>query len=146
VAQRLFSRGIVPGIKTMKTHRRLFAAFAAALLTTASAWAADPSGTWTWTRQNRDGQSVEVTGKLRYADGKLTGTISGYQGTENPISSGKVEGDRITFDVVLAFNDNKFTIAYQGKLEGDAITGTITRPRRDGGTTESEWKATRKKS
>jgi hypothetical protein len=128
----------------MKIHRYLVATFVAALLTTVSTFAADPTGTWTWTRQGRDGQTVEVTAKLQFADGKLTGTVTGFQGTENPISDGKLEGDAIAFNVVANFNGNEFTIVYQGKLDGDTITGTIQRPDRDGGTRTSDWKATRK--
>ena len=128
----------------MKIHRYLVAAIVAAVLTTSAAFAADPTGTWTWTRQGRDGQNVEVIAKLNFADGKLTGTVTGFQGAENPISDGKLEGDQLTFNVVVNFNGNSFTIAYQGKLDGDTITGTIKRPDRDGGTRTTEWKATRK--
>ena len=43
------------------------------------------------------------------------------------------------------FNGNSFVIKYDGKLEGDNITGTIERPSREGGTTKVDWKATRQK-
>jgi len=128
----------------MKTSARFLAVFLAALFTTVSAFAGDPTGTWTWTRQGRDGQTAEVTGKLQFVDGKLTGTVTGFQGRENPISEGKLEGDQLSFKVVVDFNGNTFTVAYQGKLDGDTITGTITRPNRDGGMVTTDWKATRK--
>ena len=46
----------------------------------------------------------------------------------------------------ISFNDTKFVIKYAGKLEGDAIKGTIERPGRDGGAaTKTDWTATRAK-
>jgi hypothetical protein len=34
---------------------------------------------------------------------------------------------------------------YQGKVDGDTITGTIERPSREGGIRKDEWKAMRAK-
>jgi hypothetical protein len=129
----------------MKIHRYLVATLVALLLSSATVFAADPTGTWTWTRQGRDGQSFEVTARLQFTESKLTGTVTGFQGAENPISDGKLEGDQISFNVVVNFNGNEIKFAYQGKLDGDSITGTITWPGRDGDTRTSDWKATRKK-
>jgi hypothetical protein len=46
------------------------------------------------------------------------------------IANGKVDGDNISFDQVLNFNGNSFTISYQGKAAAD---GTINFTRTFGG-------------
>lgn len=131
----------------MKTTHAFFAAVAAALLFAGAAFAGDPTGTWTWSRPGRDGQTMESTMKLELKDGKLTGTVSGFRGGDNAISDATFTDDAIAFKVVAEFNGNKRTATYEGKLAGDTITGTILIPGRDGGEPRKvDWNATRKKT
>ena len=127
----------------MKTLRTLAAAFLAASVLTVAAFAADLSGNWKWTAQGRNGP-MEATAKLTLSkDGTLSGTVSGRMG-DAPIGDASFKDGEIAFSVKREFNGTSFVIKYEGKLEGDTITGTIERPNRDGGApTKVEWKATR---
>jgi hypothetical protein len=52
----------------------------------------------------------------------------------------------VSFSVTREFNGNKIVVKYEGKLEGDTITGTSERPGRDGGEPQKrEWIAKREK-
>lgn len=105
---------------------------------------ADPTGTWTWTQQGRDGgQGREVTLKLKAEGEKLTGSLSGRQGNDTAIANGKIKGDEISFDVTREFQGNSFTSKYKGKVSGDTITGKIA-TERNGESRERDWTAKRK--
>ena len=125
----------------MKPLRSTLAAFIAAFALTISAAAADISGTWKWTFEGRNGP-MEATATLQLNDGVLTGTVGGRFG-DTPIGDASFRDDQVSFTVTREFNGNKFVVKYDGKLEGDTITGTIARQNRDGETVTREWKATR---
>ena len=106
---------------------KIYLALLASLLAVV-AWAADPSGKWTFETQGRGGpQTVTLT--LKASGGSLTGTLAGGRGGEVNISDGKVNGDDISFNVVREFNGNQFTTKYTGKVSGDTIKLTIEGPR-----------------
>ena len=128
----------------MKSFRLIAGSLAALLLTTAVALAGDPTGTWKWTIPGRDGQPRDVTLKLELKDGQLTGTISGFRG-DNPISDGTFKDDQLAFSVVRELNGNKFEQKYQGKLDGDTITGAVDFTGRDGQPMHRDWTAMRQK-
>ncbi len=107
------------------------------------ATAADATGTWTWTVE-RNGNTIETTLKLKQDGEKLTGTISGRQGSETAIEDGTVKDDTVSFKVTREFNDNKFVIMYQGKVSGDTIKGE-TKFEREGEERTREWEAKRVK-
>jgi hypothetical protein len=131
----------------MKFARLFFSLLAALALSAAAVFAGDPSGTWTFTRERRDGQKMEVTMMLALKDGQLTGTVTGFGGNTAPISEATFKDDELTFKVTVEFNGNTRTSSYTGKLADDTITGTITVPGRDGGAPRTlPWTATRKKS
>jgi hypothetical protein len=119
-------------------------ALAAVCLTTALAFAGDPTGTWKWSFEGRNGQTREVTLKLELKDGQLSGSVSGFRG-DTPISNASFKDDQIAFSVVREFNGNKFETKYTGKLAGDTITGSTVSTGRDGETNTREWTATRVK-
>ena len=88
--------------------------------------AADVDGKWSGSVPTPNGDlPVAFTFK---ADGeKLTGTTTGFDGTEVPISDGKVEGKNISFKVSLDFGGMPFVLNYKGvvspseiKISGDA--------------------------
>lgn len=133
----------------MKTPRLLLAVLASAALTL-SALAADPTGTWKWSTPGRDGQSFESTLKLALQEGKLTGTLLGLQRDQFSIPDTAIEAASfkdgvVAFTITLEFNGNRFPIRYEGKLEGDSITGSVERPGRDGATQKRDWVAKRGK-
>jgi hypothetical protein len=102
-----------------------------ALGTAAVASAADPTGTWKWITRSSNG-GIETTLKLGSADGKLVGAYSNQFG-DTAVSNLSLQDDVIAFDVVRDFGGNKYVVKYRGKLEGDAIKGTIEAPGHDGG-------------
>lgn len=129
----------------MKLFRSLAVAFAALYLAAIGFAAADPSGAWKWSLNRPDGEPIEVSLKLELKEGKLTGTYKSPFG-EAPISKTSVKDDVIAFEVEREFNGNKFTVKYGGKLEGDAIKGTVEFPGFDGGEPRKmEWNAKRVK-
>jgi hypothetical protein len=87
-----------------------------------AALAADFNGKWNAQVQGRNGTQTLVFDF--HIDGStLTGKITTPRG-DMDISNGKVDGDTITFDQVLNFNGNSFTISYTGKANGDTIEFT----------------------
>lgn len=112
-------------MKTLRLFASLFA-----LTVAAAAFAADPTGTWKWTTSSPNG-GIETTLKLESKDGKLTGAYSNQFG-DTTITNASFTDDVLAFEVVRDFNGNKFVIKYRGKLEGDAIKGTLEAPAPNG--------------
>jgi hypothetical protein len=88
-------------------------------LTTASAFAAtDISGTWTADMKAPDGSSsFQLTFTFKQDGAKLTGTVLGPQGDPIAISDGKIDGDKLSFNVSF----NGMTIVHEGTIVGDEI-------------------------
>lgn len=116
-----------------------------------AAFAADPSGTYTFAGGRGGGGGgggatpPQNTLVLALKDGKLTGTLTaqGRNGeTKTEITNGSVTGDTVAFEIVREFNGNKSTSKYTGKITADAITGSVTSPGRNGGEpTTRDWVA-----
>jgi hypothetical protein len=90
-----------------------------------AATAASATGTWKWETPGRNGgQPMTTTLKLKQDGEKLTGTISGRNGTETEIKDGKItkDGD-LSFKVTRTMQGNEMTMDYSGKLAGDTIKG-----------------------
>lgn len=104
--------------------------------------AADATGTWKWTMEF-NGNSVERTIKLKQEGGKLSG-VSMFNDTETPIAEGKVTGNEVSFQVTRERNGEKFTVNYQGTLEGDTLKGKI-KGAMGGQEREFDWNAKREK-
>lgn len=124
----------------MKMLRSLLAFLA--LAAAASAFAADPTGTWKWTTQSPNGE-IATTLKLESTDGKVTGTYSNEFGA-SAISKVSFQDDVIAFEVVRDLGGFSFVVKYRGKLEGDSIKGTLEAGSPDGGDSmKFDWHATR---
>ena len=125
----------------MKLLRLLTSSLAVCVLTVA-ALAADPIGTWKWTVQSPAGD-IATTLKLESKDGQLAGTYSNQFGTA-AIKNASCKDDVIAFDVVRNFDGNEFVLKYRGKIEGDAIKGTIEAgDLGGGGPMKLDWNAKR---
>jgi len=131
--------------------------FAAIVMAAATVMAADVTGNWTWTAPARGGgrnggggapgggaapAPAAITAKLKAEGTKLTGSVAmPARGGGDPqnldITNGKIDGDKISFDIVRDFNGNSITNSYEGVLSGDTIKGTQPaqggRGRRGGG-------------
>jgi hypothetical protein len=102
----------------------------------------DPTGSWKWSFTGGNGQTREMTAKLKLDGEKLKGVVLGRNGEETPIEEPKLKGEEISFQVVRERNGQKVTTKYSGKLAGDAIKGKMERER-DGQTQSSDWEAKR---
>lgn len=87
-------------------------------LGTATAFAAtDVTGDWTTQMSGPNGE-MQLTFHFKQEAGKLSGNVVSPMGGEPiAISNGKVDGDKISFD--LTFNGN--TISHEGTVSGDEI-------------------------
>ena len=102
-------------------RRILLTALAGAILLLA----ADPTGTWTGDQPGRDGNTYNITFKLKAEGAKLTGTMGGEQ-FEQPIQNGEVHGDDISFTVHLEFGGG-IDLKYTGKVAMDKIDFKVQR-------------------
>ena len=100
----------------------------------------NPTGTWKYTAEV-NGQSIEVTIKLKLEGDKLTGTVSVLD-MESNIEDGKYQDREVSFKVNREMNGNKFTIKYKGKIKGDTFKGK-RELERDGQTNTREFEAKR---
>jgi hypothetical protein len=84
---------------------------------------ADLTGSWTWSNQ-QFGQQQEVTLKLKQDGDKITGTISGFQGADNPIQEAAFKDGTLTFKTSVDFGQGQpFVTMYTCKIDGDTIKG-----------------------
>jgi hypothetical protein len=101
-------------------------ATALAVLFVVSVQAADVTGKWIGQVPGRGGQIRETTFNFKADGDKLTGTVSGPQG-DVALSDGKVQGDDVSFNVVMNFQGNEVKITFKGKASGDEIKFTRQR-------------------
>jgi hypothetical protein len=108
--------------------KKLLFVTAILLVVAIGAFAADVSGKWTYEQQGRGGGPArQVTITLKQDGNKLTGEVPGFgRGGDAPppptqITNGKVEGDKVSFEVVREFNGNKMTTKYDGTVSGNEI-------------------------
>ena len=69
----------------------------------------------------RDGQTREQTFTLKADGDKLTGSMTGMQGQEIPITDGKISGDNISFVVTMERGGNTMKWNYSGTVAGDEM-------------------------
>jgi opacity protein-like surface antigen len=105
--------------EAIRMMRKFLLAVAFLALGSAAALAADFNGKWSATVDGMRGpQNISFNFKVDGAT--LTGTVTTPRG-DTDISNGKVDGNNISFDTVLNFNGNSFTISYKGTIDGDTI-------------------------
>ena len=96
----------------------------------------DIVGKWETTRETPRG-TMTSTFTFEVDGDKLTGTVGSQMG-DSEISDGTVEGNKISFKMVMTRGDRTIEMVYSGTVEGDAITGTVQTPRG-----EQPWTAKR---
>ena len=105
----------------MKKLICICAALMMALGTLTAHAAAAPNVTGTWTGAMSGGQGgFNLTFTFKQDGAALTGTVNGGQGDPIAISEGKVDGDKISFKVVI---QGGTTITHEGTINaaGDEI-------------------------
>src|SRR5438477_8044314 len=85
------------------------------------ALAADVSGKWMAQVPGRGGQAREVTFTLKAEGDKLTGSMTGGQGAEIPLTEGKVSGDTVSFATSQDRGGQTIKQTYTGTVAGDEI-------------------------
>ncbi len=112
----------------MKTLRTVLSTLFAilALAVAARAADADPSGRWQWFNQGPQGP-LEINARYDVKDGVLTGANIVHGGA-SPTVDGSFKDGIITYFIVREVEGEKLRVKFSGKLEGDAINGTIDRP------------------
>ena len=109
----------------MKKLISLCALFA---LSTVMALAADVTGTWKG-EAPANGKGGPPTFTLKQAGSALTGTSAG-RGGETEISNGKVDGDKVYFEVTRDMGDKgKVTTKYTGTVSGTTMKLSVESPR-----------------
>jgi hypothetical protein len=79
-----------------------------------------PDGTWTGTIAGPQGDQT-VTMTLKAAGDTLSGTISDFQGGEQPIEDGTIKGDTISFYQTLSFNGSPLEIFYIALVHAEEL-------------------------
>jgi len=82
--------------------------------------AADVTGTWKGSADTPNGK-VERTFVFKSDGAKLTGETSSEMLGKSTIEDGKIEGDTLSFNIKVKFQDNEMTLHYTGKVSGDEI-------------------------
>lgn len=100
----------------MKKLISLCALFA---LSAIMALAADVTGTWKG-EANPNGKGGPPTFTFKQDGATLTGTTSG-RGGEIQISNGKVDGDKVYFEVTREMGGNSMTMKYTGTVSGTTM-------------------------
>lgn len=99
------------------------------ILFAAGLWAADATGTWSGslivTAADGTDQSRPAHLVLKQDGTRLTGTAGPNAEEQNPIANGKVENDTLMFDVTR----DEATMRFVLKIDGDHLTGVVTRER-----------------
>ena len=113
------------------------------VVTAAWAQAGDPSGKWTWEMKGPQGRSLESTLTLVWKAPDLTGTIDNRAG-KVAIQQAKFSDETVVFTVEREFRGRKFVTHYEGKLDGDRITGSVKTTGRDERPVTLPWEARRK--
>jgi hypothetical protein len=106
----------------------------------------DPSGTYTWIMQGRNGGADRTNTLVLKLEGeKLTGKVSGIGAggkvTEADITEAKLTGTDISFSVMRTYNGNSATNKYTAKVEDGAIKGKVEFTGRNGDVQSRDWEA-----
>lgn len=103
-----------------------------------AAWAADVTGTWKATAETPNG-TIERTFVFKVDGDKLTGETTSQMMGKSTIMDGKVDGDNVSFSIIVKFQDNEMKLNYKGKVEGSQIKFHVERD--GGGGPSLEWNA-----
>src|SRR5712691_592815 len=87
--------------------------------------AADVSGTWKGTADTPNGK-VERTFVFKVDGNKLTGETSSQMMGKSTIMDGKVDGDNLSFNITVKFQDNEVKLTYKGKVGASGNEITLT--------------------
>jgi hypothetical protein len=90
----------------------------------AFAFAADVTGNWSAQIADQSGNNITINYTFKQDGTKLTGTVTG-PGGDLPIQEGKVEEDKISFNVTFDGGNGAMKVGNKGTIKGEEITMTI---------------------
>ncbi len=94
----------------------------AVLLAATCAFAADVDGKWAGTIPGMD---IPVSYTFKAEGTTLTGTSSGPDNTTIPIKDGKIDGNKISFNVSFDMGGQEIKLEYKGVVAADQIKLTF---------------------
>ena len=107
------------------------------LIAALNVFGAEVSGVWKATAEGPQGQ-MERTFTFKADGSKLSGeTVSQMMG-KSAIENGKIDGDNLSFQIKVKFQDQEMVIQYKGAVKGDSIKLTAELPN---GGNPIEWSA-----
>ena len=92
------------------------------LVISLAAMAADVSGNWNLSVETQRGTNTP-TMTLTQKGKELTGTYHSQRG-DQPLT-GTIEGNDVKFSYAIGGGDRSRTINYEGKVEGDSMSGKV---------------------
>jgi hypothetical protein len=104
--------------------KRFILIFAALALTPFTTFGGDTNaaGTWKWSFDGQNGDTIRTVLKVKQDGDKLTGSYTNQFG-QAEITDGSLKDGAISFKVKRELNGQPFILKYSGKLSGDKITG-----------------------
>ena len=98
------------------------------LLLSIAAFAADVTGTWKGSAETPNG-TIDRTFVFRVDGNKLTGETTSNMMGKSVVENGKVDGDNLSFSIMIKFQDNEMKVDYKGKVvDGKQIKLTAETP------------------
>lgn len=91
------------------------------ILSAASAFAAEIDGKWSGSVDTPNG-AITIGYSFKADGSTLTGTMTGPDGAEIKIAGGKLDGNKLSFNVTLDFGGMPIMMAYTGTLSGNDLT------------------------
>ena len=98
--------------------RRFVVFFALFALASMVAFAADVDGKWTSEPMGKGGPQ---TFTFKASGSTLTGSVDGGRGGPVDITNGKIDGDKVSFDVVRDMRGMSMTMKYSGTVSGSTM-------------------------
>jgi hypothetical protein len=100
--------------------RRLLLALALCALVLAPVRAADVDGKWTGSIDTPMG-NIPIEFNFKADGSTLNGSMLGPDGGQIPIKNGKLDANKISFNVSIDFGGMSLDFAYTGTLSGDTL-------------------------
>jgi hypothetical protein len=116
-----------------------------ALVSSAFAAAPDIGGKWKWKYERSNGETTDVVMDLKQEGAKLSGKIVAGD-REMKVEEGKLTSEGVvSFFTTLELDSGPLKIEFNGKAQGDKITGTSAYVSGDGEKREREWNPKRER-
>ena len=85
---------------------------------------ASAAGTWKWVIVTKEGDSIDLSLKMKQEGDKLTGVVV-LDDEETNISEGSIKDSQVSLKVTRVQDGTTQTAKFNGKLDGDSIKGKI---------------------